>query len=81
MANEVVYIGARVPILDPNDPKMISTEWFRYLNKIGVKASVIDGNIALSATAGSAGTLPGPPAGYMIINLNGGKFKVPYYNT
>ena len=81
MANDVVYIGARVPIIDSNNPGLISQEWFKYLNKIGVKASVIDGNIALTATGGAASALPALPAGYMLVNIKGKAYKMPYYNV
>jgi hypothetical protein len=46
------------------------------------------GNVALTnttaATVGAAGTaanLPAKPVGYVIININGTNYKMPYYNV
>jgi hypothetical protein len=36
---------------------------------------------ATSAGGGAASALPGLPAGYLVIALNGGTFKIPYYNA
>jgi hypothetical protein len=36
---------------------------------------------ATSATSGSASTLPGTPAGYLVLNRAGSTIKIPYYNA
>ncbi len=79
MANDVIYINASTPIIDQNSPDMVNKEWFRFFNRLGIKANILDGNITLSATAGVANTLPATPEGYMTIFLKGSTYKVPYY--
>lgn len=37
--------------------------------------------IATSATSGAASALPGDPAGYLLIQINGSNVKIPYYNN
>ena len=34
-----------------------------------------------SATAGTSGALPAQVAGYVIVNIGGADYKMPYYNT
>jgi hypothetical protein len=50
-------------------------------------ASGLQGQLSVSqavtyttATGGSASALPSPPAGYVVISINGSLFKVPYFN-
>jgi len=78
MASDLVYISARVPLIDERTG-MLNRDWFRFFEQIGQKAQIINGNLATSALAGSASALPAFPAGYMIVTLNGQDYKVPYY--
>lgn len=78
MANDLIMISARTPVVDP-DTGMINRDWFRFFELMGRKAQVVDGDITLAAVAGTAAALPALPAGYMTINLAGANYKVPYY--
>jgi len=40
----------------------------------------IDGTTATTATAGTA-TLPSAPAGFLLVNIGGSDYKIPYYNV
>ena len=55
------------------------------LSGVTVTASSLTGNVALTnstATTATAGThtLPSSPVGFVIVNINGTNFKLPYYN-
>lgn len=49
------------------------------LGDLGVATYV--GTTATTATAGSGGSLPATVQGYLVINIGGTNFKVPYYTN
>jgi ribosomal protein L5 len=64
-----------------------STGKFTNLALTSVTPTVAAGQLGLGATtattvggAGGASALPATPAGYLVINVGGSNFKIPYYN-
>lgn len=43
--------------------------------------ALTDGTTAIAATAGVNGAVPAQVAGYLVINIGGTNFKVPYFNN
>lgn len=78
MPNQINQIGARVPLVDKDGN--ITREWFRFFELIGTRVSIIDGNITVTATAGTSGATPAQVAGYMVVNIAGKPQKIAYYN-
>lgn len=59
-----------------NSPALFSGGRAVFNNGFGLPSS---GNVAASATAGSSGATPAQVAGYLIFQLDGSNFKIPYY--
>jgi hypothetical protein len=59
-----------------------------YLDSVSITSSTFTGSVSLTnntdtavGATGTASALPALPVGYVVINISGTDYKLPYYNT
>lgn len=71
------HINTRTPIT--TDGSTVNRIWFLFFDAIKRKTDMFTGKVSSTATAGAAPALPATPEGYIVINIEGTDYKVPYY--
>lgn len=81
--------GVTIPISSVSGVGSMATQNANAVGITGgtITASSVAATISMSnatsatATAGTSGALPAQVAGYVIVNIGGANYKIPYYNT
>lgn len=74
-------IGTLVPFSPPSPPFAPVTVLTQATPSVSTGQVGLGTTTATSATAGSHGAVPGQVAGYIVVNISGTNFKVPYFNS
>jgi hypothetical protein len=80
MASVRIWIMSKTPDRLPREELKEGHIWRDWFNILQTYVTTLFNNTSTTASVGTA-TLPANPVGFIVVNINGKNYKVPYYNV